>query len=42
MIPMPANEILAMFGLMALRLGAPLLLIFLLGFLTQRVERLES
>lgn len=41
MIPMPADEVLAMFGLMILRLGVPLLFIFLLGALAQRVERLQ-
>lgn len=41
MIPMPASEILAMFGLLILRLVVPLLIILLLGTLAQRVEQLQ-
>lgn len=41
MIPLPADEILALFGMMILRLGLPLLLVMLLGTLAQRVELMQ-
>lgn len=41
MIPMPADEILALFGMTILRLGLPLLLVMLLGSLAQRVELMQ-
>lgn len=40
MLPFPSEEILPMMGLMFLRLGAPLLIVFALGSLAQRLEQL--
>lgn len=41
MMPIPAGEMMTLFGLMILRLGLPLLLILLFGTLLQRAELLQ-
>lgn len=41
MLPVPAEEILPLLGLMFLRLGAPMVMILLLGTLAQRTGRLQ-
>ena len=41
MIPFENTELLAFIGLTILRLGVPLLDIFLLGLVAQRIEQLQ-
>ena len=41
MLPFETTELLAFIGLTILRLGVPLLFIFLLGMVAQRIEQLQ-
>ena len=41
MVPFESTELLAFIGLTILRLGVPLLVIFLLGLVAQRIEQLQ-